>query len=97
MKTNGNWITAYIELPEGYDVADIKIDTVILEGVIFAEEKFANIGDNDKGGIPDLMVKFDRQALIEYLGERRGELTLMIHGELDEVTHFEGSDIINVK
>ncbi|MFQ6116151.1 MAG: hypothetical protein ACE5NG_18980, partial [bacterium] len=33
LKSNGEWITAYIELPEGYDVADIDIFTVQLEGI----------------------------------------------------------------
>jgi hypothetical protein len=28
--SNGNWITAYIELPAGYRVADINVSTIML-------------------------------------------------------------------
>jgi len=33
LKSKGNWITAYIELPEDYTVADIGIDSIILSKI----------------------------------------------------------------
>jgi hypothetical protein len=95
-KSKGKWITAYIELPDGYDVADIYVNAVTLEGTIPAENHPTEAGDYDTDGIPDLMVKFDRQALIEYLDGMTGEVTSTVSGELGDGTTFEGSDIITV-
>lgn len=94
LKSMGNWVTAYIELPDGYDVADIGVSTLTLEDTIPAEDHPAGVGDYDADGIPDLMVKFDRQALIEYLDGATGEVTLRVRGELGDGTPFEGSDTI---
>ena len=92
----GEWVTAsYIELPEGYDVADIDVSTVLLEGTIPAELEPIIIGDYDSDGVPDLMVKFDRQAVIAYLGDTTGEVTLTVSGRVAGVP-FEGSDTITV-
>ncbi len=68
LKSKGKWVTVYIELSEGFDVEDIDIDTLELEGIP-AEDSPTEIGDYDDDGIPDLMVKFDRKALIEHLEE----------------------------
>jgi hypothetical protein len=96
LKIKGKWVTVYAELPEGYDVADINVGTVTLKGTIPAEAHPIEIGDYDNDGIPDLMVKFDRQALIEYLDGTTGEVTLTVSGELGDGTPFEGSDAITV-
>lgn len=96
LKDKGKWITAYIEVPDGYDVADINVGTVTLEGTIPAEAHPTEVGDYDDDGITDLMVKFDRSALIEYLDATTGEVTLTVSGELNDGTPFEGSDTITV-
>ena len=91
--SKGKWITAYIELPEGYDASDIDILSVRLNGEIPAELHPTEIGDYDEDGIPDLMVKFGRQDLIAILSV--GEATLTITGEVNGIS-FEGSDTIRV-
>jgi hypothetical protein len=96
VKSEGKWVTAYTELPEGYDVDDIDVSTVTLEGTIPAEAHPTEVDDHDNDGIHDLMVKFDRQALIEYLGGATGEVTLTVSGELSDGAPFEGSDTITV-
>lgn len=95
LKSNGNWITSYIELPEGYAAENIDVSTVTLVGTIPAESSPTQVGDHDDDGIPDLMVKFDRQALIGYLGGATGEVTLTLTGDVDGKP-FEGSDTIVV-
>lgn len=96
LKSKGRWITAYIELPDGYDVADIDVGTVTLADTISAEDHPTEVGDYDEDGITDLMVKFDRQALVEYLDGTTGEVTPTVSGELSGGTPFEGSDTITV-
>ena len=100
LKRKGKWITCHIELPEGYDVSDIDVSTVMLNGEIQAESHPTEIGDYDGDGIPDLMVKFNRAALTSHiyhaLGIRHGNGTLTITGQLTDGTTFEGSDTIKV-
>ena len=99
LKSNGTWITVYIELPESYDVEDINVTTVQLGTVPAA---WGNVEGNK------LMVKFDRQTVINYIWNRlyhmgivplpnEGvEVELIMTGELTDGTPFEGSDTIRV-
>jgi len=90
----GKWITAYIELPEGYDVNDIDISSVKLNGEVLAESHPTKIGDYDKDGIPDLMVKFYRANVVRSI-LRTGEDEITIRGILIGKS-FEGSEAIRV-
>jgi len=100
LKSNGKWITCFIELPEGYDVWQIDGSTVVLDRVIpaylgkqgwaKAESNDSNIMDHDGDGILERMVKFDRQALVEYLDGVTGDVTLTVTGEVAG-TPFEGT------
>jgi hypothetical protein len=100
LHSEGEMITCYIELPEGFDVNDIDVSTILLDDAIYAELEPTKIADHDIDGVPDLMVKFDRQAVIAYLismGYQDGvEVELTISGELYEGASFEGSDTIRV-
>jgi len=95
LKSKGEWITCYIELPEGYDVNDIDVGTVVLNGAVPAEPKPTEVGDNDHDGVPDLMVKFDRSSVQDIL-EPGDEVEITVTGELTDRTLFEGSDTIRV-
>ena len=94
-KSKGKWITAYIELPEGYDVSSIDVGTVMLNDLVPAEPHPTEIGDYDDDGIADLMVKFDMAAVQEIL-EGGDEVEIIVAGELTDGTPFEGSDTISV-
>jgi hypothetical protein len=94
LKSKGNWITAYIELPDGYDVNDINISTVLLNYVIPAESSPTEVGDYDNDGIPDIMIKFDRSDVEDYIDIPMNSVTLIITGYLITSELFEGSDII---
>jgi len=93
-KSNGNWVVVYIELPAGYMPSDIDISSLRLEGSIPAEPRPYEIGDYDKDGIPDLMVKFKRSDAISLLpsGEH---VVVHVTGKVGS-TAFEGVDIIRV-
>ena len=108
LKSKGEWITAYVELPEGYAVNEIDVSTVMLNDTVPAEMHPTEVGDFDNDGVPDLMVKFDRASIIDCLEnnmdwsnpERTKPLTylvtLTVTGSLHDGTHFEGSDTIRV-
>jgi hypothetical protein len=94
LKRNAKMVTVFIELPDGYNVADIDISTIKLEKAIYAEAHPFSLGDYDNDNIPDLMVKFDARALSEYLDGTIGEVILSINGEFYDGSLFEGNDII---
>jgi parallel beta-helix repeat protein len=95
LKNKGNWVTAYIELPAGYNVADINVSTLWLNDSVKAELKPASIGDEDNDGIIDLMAKFDRPA-VEDLLEVSENVEITVSGSLISGTQFVGIDIIRV-
>ncbi|MBA7493596.1 hypothetical protein ES702_04155 [subsurface metagenome] len=99
LKSNGQWITAYVTLPEDYSVEDIDVTTVKLmhnDDVVEAA---------DWGEVQDgvLMVKFDRATLRDYLGvvdvddgDKFCDITLTVTGDVAGIL-FEGCDTITVK
>jgi hypothetical protein len=106
LRSKGKWITSYIELPEGYNVNDINVSSVMLNDTIPAELRPISISDYDNDTIPDLMIKFDRQQVINYImanvdlerlyEERFTTITLTITGKLNDCTPFQGSDTIRI-
>ena len=71
----------------------------MLNDCICAETSPIEIGDYDNDGITDLMVKFDRQILIDYLKDQGwgdGDMVeLTVTGEATG-TRFEGFDTIQM-
>jgi hypothetical protein len=92
-RSNGRWVTCYIEPPEPYLAEDIDVSSLRLEG-INAADRPVNIGDHDADGIPDLMVKFDRATLCAFLSP--GECTIELTGQLLDGTPLAGADAIRV-
>jgi hypothetical protein len=60
-------VPCYIELPVGYDPADIRVGTVMVNDALGAKPWPRRVGDFDGDGIPDRMVVFDRSDLIDLL------------------------------
>ena len=87
-------MVVYIELPAPYTARDIDVSSIRLEGSVSAEVWPYAVGDHDKDGIPDLMVKFRRSDVISVLstGER---IPVHVTGKAGAMT-FEGVDIIRV-
>ena len=95
LKSKGKWITVCIELPEGYEVSNIDVSRISLNGEVPAEANPFEIGDHDEDGIADLMVKFDRSALQQVI-EVGDEVELTVAGLLVDGTPFEGIDTVRV-
>ncbi len=90
--SNRQWITAYIEIRD-YPLDQVDLATVNAYGV-FASPSPVAIGDYDGDGIPDLMVKFDAQALLDKLAD--GQALIVVTGEFMDGAGFEGSDTVRV-
>ncbi len=104
LTSNGNWVTVFIELPEGADVNAIDGSTVVLNGVVSAylgkqgwakaESNDGNITDHDGDGIMARMVKFNMDEVKAILtpGE---EVVITVSGLAGEIA-FGGTDTIRV-
>jgi hypothetical protein len=108
LKSKGQWITVYIELPQGYDPSQIDITTVKLNDIVgavtdpkydFVSDPNCYLTDKNGDGIRERMVKFDRGAVQE-LFSKPGNYTVTISGQLlgwPAQLDFSGSDTIRVK
>lgn len=113
IKSKGRYITAYIEIEENDNQNTIdQIDKMSIclkkanETMIMINGKMlytigpVEIGDYDEDGTPDLMVKFDRQALSRFLlanGFKSGEVMLTVCGKFYDGTKFMGMKDITIQ
>lgn len=94
LNMKGKWITAYIALPEGYNVSDIDTASILLQGL------FAPEWSNIEGGF--LMVKFDASSVIDHLWNilyhmgNRAHVEITVQGKLMNGLDFAGSDTITI-
>lgn len=95
LKSNGQDVTVYIELPLGYDVNKIDLESITLNNQIPTESRLTEINDYNGNGILDLMVKFNRLAVQNIL-EEGNEVKITISGNLIDGRPFEGRDTIRV-
>jgi hypothetical protein len=91
----GQWITVRIKLPEDYNINDIDVSTIRLEGLFQVE------WSNFEGKA--LMVKFDASNVADYLlaklyhmGLSQSSVDLTVEGKLNDGTLFSGSDTITI-
>jgi hypothetical protein len=92
--SNGKWVVVYIELPQGHDVNDIDVSSILLGDTVPSEPWPYAVGDHDKDGIPDLMVKFRRSDVINLL-PAGNQVQVLVNGIAGTIT-FEGVDVIRV-
>lgn len=98
LKSKGEFVTAYIELPAGFDVSQIDVSSIMLNNLVPALVKPTGIGDYDKDGTPDLMVKFKRDMVQSVLSPAEG-VSIVISGQVfhhGSYFDFEGKDTIEV-
>ena len=100
LKSRGRWITCYVELPEGYNVSDVDISTIMLDTTISADLSVSIvIGDYDNDAVLDLMVCFNRTVVAEYILSKNvvfGNITLEVSGKLYNGAEFIGTDTVLV-
>jgi hypothetical protein len=91
---SGRFETGYLQLPVGIDPTEVDITAVRLAGSVPAIVKTTLVADRNGDGVPELMIKFRRDALVPYLTLGIGQLT--VTGTLVSGASFEGSDLVNV-
>jgi len=103
LRSEGKWITCFIELPEGYNIDDIDVSSILLNDSISVDPTApTSSGDYDNDTVPDLMVKFARDEVALYISEyisnseRFTVVTLTLTGNLHTGAQFMGSDTIKV-
>jgi hypothetical protein len=94
LKSNGKWVTCYIELPTPNSVSNIVVSTITMDNTVPAALSPTQIGDYNGNNVPDLMVKFDRTAVQGLLSN--GEIRLRVTFALSDGTLCGGWDIVNV-
>jgi hypothetical protein len=88
LASKGKGITAFLWLPEGYNVADIDANNVLLEDEIGAETIEVYEGRQIA------LVRFSREEVQAILNI--GEVELAITGQLSDGSVFEAKDVIIV-
>lgn len=99
-KSKGKWMTAYIQLPDEYNIDEVDISTIrleVLSGTFPAESWPTGIGDHNNDGVPDLTVKFKRADICSLLSGVNGNVTFYVSGQLSGGNSFIGEDTIRVK
>jgi len=90
LKSKGKWITCYIELPDGYDVNNIDINSVTLH---YNDNSIEADWGEVQGNV--CMVKFNRNSVVLIFNGLSGYVELKITGEVAG-TVFEGLDTIRI-
>jgi hypothetical protein len=88
LQSKGKGITAFLRLPEGYDVADVDPNSILLENEI-EPVRFWLTEDRQIA-----IAGFSREEVQSILDT--GEVELTITGQLTDGTTFEASNIIKV-
>ena len=90
LSSKGNYINCNIAIEDGYDITDIDVSTIMLNGQILPE--WTGLDEEDQ----KLIVKFDREQTEKMLSGTEGEVSLSVKGKLTSGQDFEGTDTINV-
>lgn len=96
-RSNGKYVTAYLEFNEDIDVYQINMNGValILNGhtMLWAQPEDIKFTDYNENGIDDLTIKFDRQSVLESIGN--GDVEISIAGLVGSQI-FQESDMVRV-
>ena len=95
------WVSVYIELSHDMSVNEVlphsvnisHINGEALRSPVYAEGP-SGIGDYDKDGIPNLMIKFDRKKLARLLDA--GQMQLTLSGKMRSGKLFSGLSTLTV-
>ncbi|MDH7479833.1 MAG: hypothetical protein QHH02_07475, partial [Syntrophomonadaceae bacterium] len=94
-----NAVTVYIELPSEYDVSLISTSTVklgVYGNTVNDQPTLSAVADWDADGLTELMLKFNRQKVIDTLEGAAGSIAVQVEGMLNGGAGFTASDVVKV-
>jgi len=90
-------VTAYVELPFGYDIDQVDTDSLgLLVGTATLSPTQSKVGDFDNDELADLELTFDGQSFVAALPTSTDLVTAAVSGELQDGTDFRGADVVEV-
>jgi hypothetical protein len=93
--SGGSWVFATVELPSGYDPADLVLETVRCLDTVPADPAFTEYVDFNNNGVTDRKMRFDRAAVIAALPE--GDVVeVVVTGEIREQATLVARHNVNV-
>jgi hypothetical protein len=96
LRSGGKYVTAYLELPEGYSVLEVFVPSVKLNGAVYAETCFGvQVFDTDADGERELMLKFAKSDVKAALAPGES-VEVRVTGVMNDGTPFSASDVITV-
>jgi subtilisin family serine protease len=96
VESRGRWAVARVELPSSYDPALVVASTVRWNGTVpLAEGTDVGIADFNGNGVPDLELRFSREA-VEAVLQEGDSVPITIIGEIRDIIWFTGHDVIRV-
>lgn len=96
LRSGGKYVTAYLELPEGYSVLEVFVPSVKLNGAVYAETCFGvQVFDTDMDGERELMLKFAKSDVKATLAPGES-VEVRVTGVMNDGTPFSASDVITV-
>jgi hypothetical protein len=103
LKSKGNWVTVFVEPPEGYVAEDIIGESVVISAVggtiTNIEPVRSNLTDSDDDGVNELKLKYSRGELQSAISQSNltGQVEVTLTGTLSDTMTFIGSDTIKIK
>ncbi|MGB9756245.1 MAG: DUF4114 domain-containing protein [Candidatus Bathyarchaeales archaeon] len=100
-KSRGKWITAIVRLPKEYNVSDVDVSSILINGTVSADQRHYIICKRWNL----IVLKFNRTAIIELIKESLNEtvchkksvkVSLTLTGKFFDGTPFQGTDKIRV-
>jgi hypothetical protein len=96
LKSQGKYITGYLELGYGLDINYVDVENLklVVSGDTAVSAEKADIADYNNNGIPDLTIKFDRSQVTDAIDT--GEVEVALTGTIYQYYHFQETDTITV-
>lgn len=95
LNSKGQWITAYLEFPDGQDPAQVDVATVRFNDSLACEQSPSAVADYDGDGLMELMLKFDRNAVHSLLQPGKA-VTVRVSGSFIDGDSFTSLDSVKV-
>jgi hypothetical protein len=93
LSSKGKAIRSTLQLPVQYDPHDVAVETVSINGTLFADPTKVSFADQNGDGIEEIVLRFNRRAFQAMMPVGKS-VPVTITGEVRDTIWFRGSDTI---